>query len=123
MAGKVLLIEDEMNITQAVRFLLSGAGWQVSTHGSGDGAMEAIRKAAPDIVILDAMLPGRSGYDILRALRESEETRDLPVLMLTARGQKKDRDLAMGAGATGFMTKPFANAELLEAVRRLMERA
>jgi len=78
---------------------------------------------APDLVILDVMLPGRSGFDILRELRDIDACRDLPVLMLTARGQSRDREMAERAGVSRFMTKPFSNAEVLEAVRDLYARA
>jgi DNA-binding response OmpR family regulator len=72
------------------------------------------------LLILDVMLPGKSGYDILTELRADGATKDLPVLMLTARGQNKDRDLATRLGASRFMTKPFSNAEVLEALRELV---
>lgn len=119
MAGQVLLIEDEPNIIEAIRFILSRDGWQVHTHSNGADAAQIVRDRAPDVVILDVMLPGRSGYDILRELREDPVHADLPVLMLTARGQLKDRELAEQAGASRFMTKPFSNAEVLDAVRAL----
>ncbi|MBP0484617.1 response regulator transcription factor [Sagittula salina] len=119
MTGQVLLIEDEPNIIEAIKFILSREGWQVFSHSNGDTAVQTVRERAPDVVILDAMLPGRSGYDILRELRESTETAALPILMLTARGQTKDREMAERAGASRFMTKPFSNAEVLDAVRAL----
>ena len=119
MAGRVLLIEDEPNIIEAIRFILSRDGWRVDTHSDGRTALDTIRSRGPDVVILDVMLPNRSGYDILHDLREDTDLTDLPVLMLTARGQKKDRELAEKLGATRFMTKPFANTEILETVREL----
>ena len=119
----VLLIEDEPNIIEAIRFLLARDGWQVSTHGEGRGALEAVRDRAPNVVILDVMLPDRSGYDILSDLRGDAGLRDLPVLMLTARGQAKEREMAMRLGADLFMTKPFSNTEMVEAVRSLARRS
>ncbi len=119
MGGQVLLIEDEPNIIEAIRFILSRDGWQVHTHSNGTDAVQIVRDRDPDVVILDVMLPGRSGYDILRELREDPAHADLPVLMLTARGQSKDREMAERAGASRFMTKPFSNAEVLDAVRAL----
>lgn len=123
MGRHVLLIEDEANITEAIRFLLTRDGWQVDTHADGSDAVEVIRAADPDLVILDVMLPGKSGMDILRELRDCEVLRDLPVLMLTARGQSRDRELAEKAGVSRFMTKPFSNAEVLTAVRDLLAQA
>ncbi|PIE12221.1 MAG: two-component system response regulator [Rhodobacterales bacterium] len=116
----VLLIEDEPNIIEAVSFILSRDGWRVDTHSNGQTAVDTVLERQPDLVILDVMLPGMSGYDILRSLRAEKTTVDLPVLMLTARGQTKDRELAEKYGASRFMTKPFSNAEVLEAVRELV---
>lgn len=121
MVGRVLIIEDEPNIIEAVRFILSRDGWAVDTHSDGASALEAVARRRPDIIILDVMLPNRSGYDILADLRGSAATNDIPVLMLTARGQAKDRDLALRVGADRFMTKPFSNADVLEAVRELTQ--
>ena len=119
MPGRVLLIEDEPNIIEAIRFILSRDGWRVDTHSDGRTALEAVAARAPDLIILDVMLPNRSGYDILNDLRGQDATRETPVLMLTARGQKKDRDLAERLGASRFMTKPFSNGEILDTVREL----
>ena len=120
MSRKVLLIEDEPNIIEAIRFLLSRDGWSVHTHANGADAVEEVSRVAPDLLVLDMMLPGRSGMDILRDLRADTATEGLPVLMLTARGQSRDRDMAERAGVSRFMTKPFSNAEVLSAVRELI---
>jgi DNA-binding response OmpR family regulator len=119
----VLLIEDEPNIIEAIRFILSRDGWRVDTHSDGASAVAAVQSRRPDLVILDVMLPNRSGFDILHELRGNPATATMPVLMLTARGQKKDRDLAERYGASRFMTKPFANAEILASVRELVGEA
>lgn len=119
MGRRVLLIEDEPNIIEAISYILSRDGWTVHTHSDGETATERVRDGRPDLVILDVMLPGRSGFDILRELREEVGTADLPVLMLTARGQQRDRELAEKLGVTRFMTKPFSNSEVLETVRAL----
>lgn len=120
MGKKVLLIEDEPNIIEAISFILKRDGWIVATHSDGKSAIAAIERHAPDVVILDVMLPGRSGFDILQDLRDDEATQDLPVLMLTARGQIKDREMAQRLGASRYMTKPFSNAEVLECIRELV---
>ena len=120
MGGRILLIEDEANILEAISFILSREGWEVQGHGKGTSAMEEIRRRQPDVVVLDVMLPGRSGLDILRDLRaDPSPLADLPVLMLTAKGQAKDRDLAMSLGANAFLTKPFSNTDLVATVRGL----
>ena len=116
---RVLLIEDEPNIIEAIRFILSRDGWRVDTHSDGKTALEAVQTRAPDLVILDVMLPNRSGYDVLNDIRADAAIKDVPVLMLTARGQKKDRELAEKLGVSRFMTKPFSNGEILDTVREL----
>jgi len=120
MGKKVLLIEDEPNIIEAISFILKRAGWIVATHADGTTAIAAIERHAPDVVVLDVMLPGRSGFDVLQELRSAEATKGLPVLMLTARGQSKDREMAERLGASRFMTKPFSNKEVLACVQELV---
>lgn len=123
MRKQVLLIEDEPNIIEAISFILSREGWDVATHSDGADALEVIRRTVPDVVILDVMLPGRSGFDILHDMREAAETQGVPVLMLTARGQTKDREQAERYGASRFISKPFANTDVLTAVRELVGEA
>jgi DNA-binding response OmpR family regulator len=119
MGGRILLVEDEGNILEAISFILSRAGWEVQGHGNGATALEAVARLAPDLLVLDVMLPGRSGLEILRDLRGRSETAELPVLMLTAKGQARDRDTALELGANAYLTKPFSNADLLDTVTRL----
>jgi DNA-binding response OmpR family regulator len=119
MGQHVLLIEDEPNIAEAIRFILARDGWQVSIHSGGSDSVKEVKKLRPDVLILDVMLPGQSGFDILRALRALPEFVALRVLMLTAKGQGCDRETAERAGADMFMTKPFSNAEILTSVRAL----
>lgn len=119
MGKHVLLIEDEPNIIEAIRFILSRDGWSVDTHSDGANAVERVQSMKPDLIILDVMLPNRSGYDILRDLRGGAATANVPVLMLTARGQTKDRELAERLGVNEFITKPFSNSDILASVRTL----
>ncbi|MCY3984610.1 MAG: response regulator [Roseovarius sp.] len=120
MTKTVLLIEDEQNIVEAVRFILSRDGWDVRTHANGLDAFDAVRRRNPDVVILDVMLPGRSGFDILQDIREDETVGNVPVLMLSARGRKEDIETAKRSGANLYLTKPFSNEEVLNAVRDLV---
>jgi DNA-binding response OmpR family regulator len=119
--GRVLLIEDEPNIATAISFLLQRDGWQVWAHHDGVTALDAVARHDPDVVVLDVMLPGRSGFDVLAGLRARADRPDLPVLMLTAKGQAKDRERAEALGVDRFMTKPFSNAELVGAIRTLAQ--
>jgi DNA-binding response OmpR family regulator len=123
MAKTVLLVEDEPNIVEAIGFILSRSGYQVHSHGDGATAVQTVRREAPDMLILDLMLPNRGGLDILRDLRADPDLKSLPVLMLTARGQKKDREQAELFGVSAFMSKPFANGDVLERVRALIGEA
>lgn len=119
MTKRILLVEDEANILEAISFILSRDGWDVRGHGKGETAVAEVARVTPDLLVLDVMLPGRSGFDILEELRAAPETCRLPVLMLTAKGQARDRDQAMALGADAFLTKPFSNDELLATVRGL----
>jgi DNA-binding response OmpR family regulator len=120
MDKRVLLIEDEPSIIEAIRFILTRDGWAVQSHSEGGTAVARVREAMPDVVILDVMLPGKSGFDILDDLRADPDLRHLPVLMLTARSQAADRARAARAGASIYMTKPFSNAEVLASVKALV---
>ena len=120
MGRHVLLVEDETNIAEAIRFILTRDGWRVSHLADGAEALALVRQEPPDLLILDHMLPGMSGLEILTALRADPGTRALPVIMLTARG--RDREAAERAGADRFMSKPFSNAEILAEVRAMMGR-
>jgi DNA-binding response OmpR family regulator len=120
MGKRVLLIEDEPNIIEAISFILSRDGFTVHTHEDGETALSKVRATPPDMIILDVMLPGKSGFESLRALRADPTTEHLPILMLTARGQEKDREQALRLGADHFMTKPFSNSDVREHVRTVL---
>ncbi len=121
MHERVLLIEDEPHIVEAISFLLTREGISVSTHSNGEDAAETTARLVPDLVILDVMLPGKSGFDILAEIRKSDTVADTPVLMLTAKGQSRDRAAAQAAGASLFMTKPFSNKEIVANVKSLLK--
>jgi DNA-binding response OmpR family regulator len=117
---RVFIAEDEPNILESLSFLLGREGWEVTSALDGDSALEQLNDGAlPDVVILDIMLPHRNGFEILRQLRASPRTRELPVIVLTAKGQEKDRKTAEEIGANAFVTKPFSNKDVVDQVRRL----
>lgn len=122
MAKRVLLAEDEPNIVESLTFLLERAGFQVEVQSDGRQVVSAAKADTPDVLILDVMLPGLDGYEILRQLRADQRSEGLPVLMLTAKGQREDRETALERGADLFMTKPFANSEIVAAVKELASR-
>ncbi len=119
MVRRVLLIEDEPNIAEAIGFILSRDGWEVTHLAEGQEATATARRIAPALVILDQMLPGLSGLEILEEMRADPQISTMPVLMLTAKGLPRDREAAERAGVSHFMTKPFSNAEILAQVRSL----
>lgn len=121
MTKSVLIIEDEPFIIEALSFLLEREGFQLSAYSDGEGCVDFIKKIKPDLIILDMMLPNISGMQILENLRNSTEFSNLPVLMLTAKGQTKDRQAAENAGASLFMTKPFSNDEIIANVHKLLQ--
>lgn len=119
MKKKVLLAEDEPNIVESLTFLLERAGFEVAVEMDGRAALTTALDKPPDVLVLDVMLPEMDGYEILRQLRSDPRAENLPVLMLTAKGQREDRETALECGADLFITKPFANAELVAAVEEL----
>ncbi len=123
MAIDVLVAEDEPAIMESLDFILRRAGWNILTVTHGDAVMEAVRRHRPRIVVLDLMLPRLSGFEVLKQIRADAELKGLPVLILTARGQAQDRQAAEDLGASGLVTKPYANADVVAAVRRLLAEA
>ena len=121
MTRRVLLAEDEPNIVESLTFLLERAGFEVAVETNGRQALNTALDAAPDILILDVMLPEMDGYEILRQLRADHRAAALPILMLTAKGQREDRETALECGADLFITKPFANTEIIAAVEQLAQ--
>ena len=119
MAKKVLIVEDEPHIVESLRFILNREGFEVSTREDAESGLDALRVDRPDVMVLDAMLPGETGFDMIRRLRATDEFAGLPILMLTAKGQRRDREVAREVGADCFMTKPFSNAEVVAAVSAL----
>lgn len=120
MALDVLIAEDEPSILESLDFILRRAGFTCSTVTDGDAALEAVRRLQPRVVVLDVMLPKRSGFEVLKQIRADALTREQPVLVLTAKGQQQDRRTAEELGANSFITKPYANAEVVDEVRRLL---
>ncbi|MGH8736413.1 MAG: response regulator transcription factor [Burkholderiales bacterium] len=119
---RVLIAEDDPNIVEALSFVLSRDGFDVCAVLDGEEALRRLRSAPPDVMILDLMLPKRNGFEVLKLIKSDPALRALPVIVLTAKGQAQDRRLVEQIGVEGFMTKPFSNSDVLEAVRRLGRR-
>jgi two-component system phosphate regulon response regulator PhoB len=122
MSHRILVVDDEPDITALVAYHLAKAGYRVSTASSGTEAIKAAREERPDVVVLDLMLPGVSGYDILDELRNRAETRDIGVILLTARREEVDRIRGLTLGADDYLTKPFSPQELALRVGALLRR-
>ncbi len=122
MTHRVLVVDDEPDITALVAYHLAKAGYRVSTANNGPDALRAAREERPDVVILDLMLPGLSGYDVLAEMRRLDETRDVGVILLTSRREEPDRIRGLSLGADDYMTKPFSPPELVLRVAALIRR-
>ena len=122
MTQRILVVDDEPDITALVAYHLAKAGYRVSTAANGPDALKAAREERPDLVILDVMLPGASGYDVLAELRRREETKDVGVILLTARREEPDRIRGLSLGADDYLTKPFSPHELALRVGALLRR-
>lgn len=121
MKARILVVEDDAHIRLGLREALSSAAYEVSECADGRHTVELIKSVKPDLVVLDVMLPGQSGYDICRALRA--ERCQVPVIMLTAKGQEIDKVVGLKLGADDYITKPFAIQELLARVDAVLRRA
>jgi len=113
MTHRILVVDDEPDITALVAYHLAKEGYRVATASSGPEAMKAAAEAAPDLIVLDLMLPGISGYDVLQELRRRPETRDMGVILLTARKDEVDRVKGLALGADDYVVKPFSPKELV----------
>lgn len=120
MSAKILIADDEPNILLSLEFLMQREGFQVLVARDGQQALDAILQQRPDLVLLDVMMPKKSGFDVLQAVREHDELAGLRILMLTAKGRDTDMAKGLALGADDYMTKPFSTRELVEKVRTLL---
>lgn len=121
MESTVLICDNEEILRSLVRASLEGSGYALVEARDGDEALELARRTRPDVILLDMMMPGRSGLDVLKELRTDPELRGVPVVMLTARAQATDRESAEQAGADRFLAKPFSPLELVRVVAELLD--
>jgi CheY-like chemotaxis protein len=122
MPTTVLLCDDEDVLRQLVRATLSNGQYSIVEAADGDESLELARTHRPDLIVLDMMMPGRSGLEVLRELRSEAELARTPVIMLTARAREADREEAVAAGADRYLAKPFSPLELISVVEDLLER-
>ncbi|MDE2612318.1 MAG: response regulator [Burkholderiales bacterium] len=120
MKRKVLIADDEPNIVVSLEYLMKREGHEVLVARDGDEALALARSARPALVLLDVMMPGKSGFEVCQALRADAATAAIKVLMLTAKGRDTDVAQGLGVGADAYMTKPFSTKELAAKVRELL---
>jgi DNA-binding response OmpR family regulator len=120
MSKKILVADDEPNIVTALEFLLEKNGYEVRVARDGEEALKAIERDPPDLVLLDIMMPIRSGYEVCKRIRERPDWAHVKVVMLSAKGRDVEVAKGMGMGADLYVTKPFSTRELLEQVRQLL---
>ena len=121
MSAKILIADDEPNILISLEFLMKREGYQVALARDGQEALDAIARDRPDLVLLDVMMPRKTGFDVCQALRADESSRGVIVVMLTAKGRDTDLAKGMALGADAYMTKPFSTKELVQTVRELLQ--
>ncbi|MBU8871141.1 MAG: response regulator [Gemmatimonadales bacterium] len=117
---KVLIADDEHNIRHILDFSLNAEGFDVVAVHNGEDAFRMAVSDAPDLIILDVMMPGQGGIETCRILKEDRRTADIPVILLTARSDRKDREEGMAAGADDYITKPFSPQKLVSTVQGIL---
>lgn len=119
MSAQVLIAEDESHIAESLGFILEREGHKVETVPDGETVLLRLRGGLPDLLILDVMLPGLNGFEVLKAIKSDPRLNSLPVIVLTAKTQARDREMAESIGAAIFLTKPYSNQDIVEHVRLL----
>ncbi len=119
---KVLIVDDEVDLVETVRFPLEMAGYHVLVSYNGEDALNQARKEKPDLILLDLMLPKLDGYKVCRLLKFDDRYKHIPILMLTAKTQEKDKTLGMETGANEYITKPFEMDDLLRKVKAYLSK-
>lgn len=117
---RVLIVEDEPHIVLSLEFLLQRAGYETAAATDGVEGLDLVRRLHPDVVLLDIMLPRRNGYEVCQAIKADPGLRAIPVIMLSAKGQEVEVLKGLELGAASYVTKPFGNADILEAVRAVL---
>lgn len=118
---RILIIEDEPHILLSLEFLLERAGYETASAADGDEGLAQIRRLRPDVVLLDIMMPRRNGYEVCRAVKADPDLSPIPVIIISAKGQEVEVLRGLELGAAAYVTKPFGNAEILEAIRAVLE--
>lgn len=121
MTHDVLVVDDEPNIVLSLKFLISQQGYEVRTAGNGEEALRALEEKIPDLILLDIMMPKPDGYEVCQKIRATPEWKEIPVIMLTAKGRDVEKQKGFAMGADDYITKPFATQELVSKVRAMLK--
>ena len=120
MKRSVLVVDDEPNIVLSLKFLMGELGCDVRIANDGESALRAITEAAPNLILLDVMMPKRDGFSVCRAIRSNAEWQDIKIILLTAKGREKEREKGLALGADDYITKPFSTRKVVEKVTTLL---
>jgi DNA-binding response OmpR family regulator len=120
---RILVVDDEIYIVHILEFTLTMEGYEVLTASDGEEALRKVEQDRPDLIVLDIMMPKLDGYEVCRKLREDEDFRSIPVVLLSAKGRPIDRETGLEVGADDYIVKPFSPRRLLEKIRDLLARA
>ncbi|HEX4797996.1 MAG TPA: response regulator [Burkholderiales bacterium] len=120
MSRRVLIVDDEPNIVTSLEFLMRGSDYEVKVARNGEEALRLAGSFRPDVLLLDVMMPQRSGFEVCRKIRENPVLRDVKIIMLTAKGRDVEKEKGLDLGANAYVTKPFSTKELMNTVRALL---
>jgi DNA-binding response OmpR family regulator len=119
---KILIVDDEKDFIDAVRSLLEERGYSIDYANDGIGALEIVKKDMPDLILLDIVMPNMDGITLLKKLKQKNETKDIPVIMLTVKDGQTNRNLGLGTGAYEYISKPYDSLVLLRQIRNILEK-
>ena len=120
MSHKILIVDDEPNIVLSLEFLMRQAGYQVRTANDGVAALVAVAEDCPDLILLDAMMPHKNGFEVCQEIRANADLSHVKIVMLTAKGREVDREKGMAMGADDYISKPFSTREVVNRIAELM---
>ncbi|MFQ5774053.1 MAG: response regulator transcription factor [Kiloniellaceae bacterium] len=121
MSRSVLVADDEASIVLSLEFIMKRAGFDVRVAHDGEAALRAVEEAAPDLILLDVMMPKRDGYDVCQTIRANPKWKGIHIIMLTAKGRDIEREKGMALGADDYITKPFSTREVVERVKQYFD--
>ncbi|PIR16969.1 MAG: two-component system response regulator [Deltaproteobacteria bacterium CG11_big_fil_rev_8_21_14_0_20_49_13] len=120
MGGKILVVDDDKDLVETITFRLEAAGYEVSSAYDGQEGLEKAMDIKPDLILLDVMMPKMDGYQVCRMLKFDENYKNIPIIMLTVRGQEQDKNTGVDVGANDYITKPFDSKDLLTRIQRIL---